>query len=255
MNTRIFFAEAFITSGGLGTALTILNALSIAAFLIVLLVKFVEADKAAKADTPYIDIPRVMCSYEPLYDEKADGGLSDEYDYIYYYGVKNPCLSEEDGKRAAKVTDEKGNVTTDIFNYRIGDVANWTLHGSDRQWVALYAANNKKAGNPILAGKFMVTNNPLSIGDGYVAVKKFNEGAPYDLQNYYSATLKDTSVGKVYLGYMTESSSSSSQGASVFSKVTPIGMLVVGAVAGGGLGTLITYFSTKKRKKVKAAEG
>lgn len=240
------YLKAFITSGGVGTVLSIVNAISIAVMIIALLVKLVAATKAAQADSPYIDIPSVMCSYERMFDGNADGGLSNDYDYIYYYGVKNPCLTKEDGERASKVTDENNKKTTDIFKFGVGDVANWTLHGANRQWVALYAANDLKAGCPILAGNFMVTSDPNTIVNGYTAVKKFNEGAAYNLQNFSS--------GERYLGYMMERNTASSQGASVFSDVTPIGMLVVGALAGGGLGTLITYFTTKKRKKIQTAE-
>lgn len=251
--------RAFMFSGAIGTVLTILNVLAIAGFLIALIIKFKERKKAEKADTPYIDIPRVMCSYEPLFSETADGGKSDEEDYIFYYGAKNPGLTKADQDRAANVGDVDGN-KTDILNHGIGDVANWSLKGPKREWIALYAANDLRAGNPILAGKFMVTSDWNKIGkagsdgEGYVALKKFGEGAAYDMQNFCSATLEDSSVGERYIGYMMESSYAS-QGASVFSNITPFGMLVIGAVTGGGLGALCTYFINRKRKKNKVAEG
>ena len=93
-----------------------------------------------------------------------------------------------------------------------------------------------------------------SDGEGFTAVKKFNQGAPYDLQYYYGLTEEDNSVPELYLGYKMEKSTAPSHGASVFSDISPVGMLVVGAVAGGGIGTLITWFVTKKRKKAIAAE-
>ena len=59
-----------------------------------------------------------------------------------------------------------------------------------------------------------------------------------------------------YIGYMMESDSTPDTTASVFSGVSPIGMLAVGTLAGGSVGTLITYFVSKKRKnKTKATEG
>ena len=113
--------NAFIRAGGIGTVITVINLIAIAAMIISLIVKLVEEQKAFGSDAPYIDIPRVICSYQPLYD-------SDEEDYIYYYGVKNPLLDETDQARASKVKDENGNATN-ILEHRIGDVANWTLRG------------------------------------------------------------------------------------------------------------------------------
>ncbi len=252
---------AFICAGSIGTILTVLNVITIAAFIISMIITFSNLRDAERANAPYIDIPRVMCNHEQLFDEKADGGKSEEWDYIYYYGVKNPLLTQQDQARASETKDVDGNTTTDILKYGIGDIANWTLTGASREWVALYAANDPRAGNPIPEGAFMVTSDAGEIGrngsdgEGFTAVKKFNEGAPYDLQYYYGLTEEDDSIGEVYLGYKMEKSTVPSQGASVFSDISPVGMLVVGAVAGGGFGTLITWFITKKRKKAIDAEG
>ena len=241
--------ESFITAGGIGMILTVVNLVSIAALIISLVIKLVATLDATGADKPYIDIPRVMCSYQPVFSE--NGGDTEE-DYIYYYGVKNPLLTQADQDRASAVKSDDGT-GTNILKYGIGDIANWSLHGRCREWVALYASTDKKAGNPILADSFMVTADPLAIKDGLVAVQKFNFGDPYDMHTYYGISTGKT-VEKKYIGYKMESKEASA--ASVFSEASPLGTLVVGVLAGGAIGTLITYFVARKRKnKVEAVEG
>ena len=231
--------KAFITAGGIGTIMTVVNVISLAALIIGLVIKIIAQQHIAEADKPYVDIPRVMCSYQPVFSENGENA---EEEYIYYYGVKNPLLSDKEQGLAGEGTD--------IRKYGIGDIAGWSLHGANREWVALYASTDKKAGKPILADSFMVTSDPLAIKDGLVAVQKFNFGDPYNMHTYYGITAGKT-VEKRYIGYKMESAGVSS--ASVFSEASPLGTLVVGVLAGGALGTLITYFVAKKRKN-KAAK-
>ena len=65
------------------------------------------------------------------------------------------------------------------------------------------------------------------------------------MHTYLRITMEDKAEGR-YIGYKMESTQSSA--ASVFSDVSPLGTLIVGALAGGAFGTLITYFLAKKRK-------
>ena len=245
--------NAFIRAGGIGTVLTVVNLIAIAAMIISLIVMLVAQQKAFGADAPYIDIPRVICSYQPIYD-------SDKEEYIYYYGVRNPLLTQDDQKRASAIKDENGN-STNILKYGIGDIANWTLKGKNREWVALYTSTDKRAGRPILANSFIVTSESLEIGttgtqgEGHVAIRKFNHNEPYDMHEFYGVTTL-WSVGERYIGYMMESDSTLPTSASVFSGASPIGMLAVGTLAGGSIGALITYFVSKKRRnRMRAAEG
>ena len=245
------FLQCLATSfGGIaGSILWAVNFISIAALIISLVIKLVSMQKGIDEDKPYVDIPRVMCSYQPVFSES--GGDTEE-DYIYYYGVKNPLLSRVEQGRASRVKGSNGE-SVDILKYMVGDVSDWGLSGSNREWIALYASTDKRAGNPILADSFVVTADPLAIKDGLVAVQKFNYGAPYDLHTYLRITMEEDAEGR-YIGYRMESTQSSA--ASVFSEVSPLGTLVVGVLAGGALGTLITYFVAKKRKnKAEALEG
>ena len=238
--------KAFINSGMLTSALFVVNLVCIAAFIISLIIKIVAILESDNADKPYIDIPRVMCSYQPVFSES---GEDTEEDYMYYYGVKNPLLTQADQDRASAAKDDKGT-EINILKYGIGDIANWSLKGKNREWVALYASTDKRAGNPILADSFTVTSDPLSIKNGLVAVQKFNYGDPYNMHTYYGIASAKTVEGR-YIGYKMESSQSSA--ASVFSNVSPLGTLIVGVLAGGTLGTVITYFVTKKRKNKAAS--
>ena len=238
--------QAFINSGLLTSALFVVNLVCIAAFIISLIIKIVASQEIDNADKPYIDIPRVMCSYQPIFSEK---GEDTEEDYMYYYGVVNPLLSQADQDRASAAIAEDGT-QTNILKYGIGDVANWSLNGKNREWIALYASSDKRAGNPILADSFVVTSDPLTIKDGLVAVQKFNFGDPYNMHTYYGIASEET-VENRYIGYRMESNQPSV--ASVFSEVSPLGTLVVGALAGGTLGTLITYFVIKKQKNKAAS--
>ena len=239
--------RAFImVNGGITMVFAVANIIAIAAFIISMIVTIVASIAAKNADKPYIDIPRVMCSYQQIF---TDSGQSDEEDYIYYYGVKNPLLDQTDQDRAAAAKDENGKETTYILNYRVADVANWDLHGENREWIALYASTDERAGKLILAGSFFVTTERNAIGAGYTPVERFNIGSAYDMHTYYGYCA-GSSVGQRFVAYQMDRYASASGSASVFSGVSPIGTLVVGIVAGGAIGTLITYFVFKKRKTV-----
>ena len=226
----------------LGAILGIVTIITIAITVIEVLIWVAEYIKVTNEDKAYIDAPRVMCACEPITDKS---GVT-ENEYIYYYGVKNPLLNEQDQKRAAaaRLTAKDFN----ILKYRVADVANWTLSGPNREWIALYSTTDKRVGRPILADEpFMVTTDPLKISNGYTQLVRFNTGDAYNMHKYYGISTKTSGLVR-YVGYKMERADTS---ASVFSNISPIGALVVGLIIGGIVAGLSTYFITKKRKRKK----
>lgn len=244
------FAQCFsrFLSMGLGIALKWIAGVSFAIMIISLIIEVIYPLIEEKMDEPYIDIPRVMCSYEQVYGQTGTDGKPVK-DYIYYYGLKNPFLTEDDNTRA---NTRKGKVykDTDILQFQIGDVANWTLKGPSRQWVALYYSTDSKAGKPVLANSLTVLadagkfNNDAEL----IPVKQFHKNGPFDFNASYAVT-KKADLPHVYLGYKCDNNAGATQSASVFSDITMWGGVIAGLILGGGIGTLVTYGIIRKRKK------
>ena len=234
---------------GFGIVLKWVSIASIGVMLLVLLTKLLYPIIAPEGDEPYIDIPRVMCAYENVYDQTAAKDGEPIKDYIYYYGVKNPLLTFEDNERAAAVRDKKNNITTNILKNKIGDIANWSLSGLSRQWVAMYVTTDTLAGKPILADSFTVVNKTSAFNDDkdLIPVKMFNSKTPYNFHEQYEVT-KDSNETDSFLGYKCDKTAGT-QSASVFSDITLWGGTVAGIILGGGIGTLVTYGIIRKRKK------
>ena len=238
---------AFLKSPGFGLALNVINALAIAAMIISIIINYVYPLIHAEDHEPYIDIPRVMCSYEEVYGQTVEKDKDPIKGYIYYYGMKNPFLTEEDNKRA-NVREGGDGKDTDIMKYGIGDVAHWTLKGKSRQWVAIYTTTDSRAGEPILAESLTVSEK-LDVFDdkNLIPVKGFHENSPFNFNQAYAATVNQN-LTPVYLGYRFDTDLNT-ETASVFSSFSLWGGVIAGFIFGGGIGTLVTYGIVRKRKK------
>lgn len=235
---------------GLGIAMKWITITAIGIIIIALATKYLWPIISPEDDAPYIDIPRVMCSYEDIFGQTVKANDKPVKDYIYYYGVKNPLLTKEDSDRASAAKDEKGNVTTNIMKFKIGDVCNWSLKGLSRQWCALYVSTDEKSGNPIKADSLTVLENPNEFSNHpeLIPVKVFHEPSAWDFHSLYGVTVNRTQTPR-YLAYQCDNSTTPEQTASVFSDLTLWGGIVAGLVLGGGIGTLVTYLVSRNRKK------
>ena len=241
---RVFFASVG------GQILSWINAVSIGITIIVLVVKILAPYIAPEKDAPYVDIPRVMCSYEEIFGQTKVEGKDPESDYIYYYGVKNPFITDVDQTRASAA--EKTDKDFYILRYMVGDIANWTLKGESREWVALFTSTDKKSGNPILANSLTIVSDTKEFNNDLIAVKKFGSTSPFDLHAYYGITI-NKNVPERYLGFKQEAASDNTT-ASVFSNATLWGGLIAGVVIGGAVGVLVSYAAFGKRKKARKTE-
>ena len=176
-----------------------------------------------------------------------------EKDYIYYYGVKNPFLTDADQERAHVTEKNKPSEDLKVTKYMIGDICNWNLKGMSRQWVAVYTSTDNKSGNPILADSLKIFNSSSEFNNtenkDYVPVIKFGNASPFDLHLAYGVT-KNKDMPTRYLGYKTDNEPPTQSG-SVFSSASLWGGLAVGLILGGGIGVLLTYCVIRKRKKKK----
>lgn len=263
-----------------GSVIAWITAVSIGVIILVMIFKYVYPLIATENDEAYIDIPRVMCSYEAVFGQTPIENCEPVKDYIYYYGVKNPLLSDEDNTRAntrdgvvhkdegddKKDTDilkfgetvqiettnaEGKQVTENVKRGGIGDIANWNLRGLSRQWVAIYTSSDPKAGNPILATSLKVvkTSQQLSDDKDLIPVKIFHENSAYDFHRQYATTINQIQPNR-YLAYKCDNTATTTtQTASVFSDITLWGGAAAGLILGGGIGTLVTYAIIRKRKK------
>ncbi len=238
---------------GLGIFMKWLTVASIGIMLLAFLVEYVYPLIVPEANAPYVDIPSVMCSYEDIFGQTVPEGQEPVKDYIYYYGLKNPFITFEDQQRAADAegTDKNFN----IRHHMIGDVANWTLKGKSRQWVAVYTSTDEKSGNPILADSLKVVNTTNAFNDDkdLIPVKKFHDSSPFDFHQQYAVTVNKDQEHS-YLGYRCDNTVGATQSASVFSRLSLWGGIVAGLIIGGGIGTLATYGIYRKRKKKTVTE-
>ncbi len=251
---RISFTRsvsAFFKMGAaLNIALTWVMAVSLAVMIISIIINYVYPAVAPEDDAPYIDIPRVMCSYEEIFGKPKLANGDTEKDYIYYYGMKNPLLTDADNKRANTQKGGNGKDTTNILQHKIGDIANWTLKGMSRKWVALYYTTDSKAGKPILADSLTVISDSKKFTDDpqLIPVRQFHRNEIFNFNQSYAVT-KNKDLDKVYLGYKCDDNAGTTQTASVFSDITLWGGVIAGLILGGGIGTLVTYGIIRKRKK------
>ncbi|MBQ0084210.1 MAG: hypothetical protein KBS52_05540 [Clostridiales bacterium] len=249
--TATTFSRCFMTFLGssFGTFLNWVNIAAIGVMIIVFAISILWPMIADEGDTAYVNIPRVMCAYQPIYGQKVEEGKDAVEDYMYYYGVVNPLLNSDDQKRAATTEKNATDGDLNILNHKIGDVCNWTLKGISRQWVALYTSTDEKSGDPILANTFKVLTSSGSLnGDSDLTpVVKFNETTTFDFHQAYGAAT-NKNVDSRYLAYKMEKTTATQSG-SVFSDFTLWGGIIAGLVLGGGAGALVTYGVIRKRKK------
>ncbi|MBQ0084209.1 MAG: hypothetical protein KBS52_05535 [Clostridiales bacterium] len=232
-----------------GTVLNWVNIAAIGVMIIVLAIKLLWPLIADEGDTAYVNIPRVMCSYQPVYGQKVEQGKDEVLDYMYYYGVVNPLLTETDQARAKETRKNDPSPDLNILNHKIGDVCNWTLKGISRQWVALYTSTDEKSGDPILANTFKVltSSGSLNSDSDLTPVVKFNETTTFDFHQAYGISINEN-VSSRYLAYKMEKPTATQSG-SVFSDFTLWGGIIAGLVLGGGAGALVTYGVIRKRKE------
>lgn len=243
--------SAFFRMGAaLNIALTWVMAVSLAVMIISIIINYVYPAVAPEDDAPYIDIPRVMCSYEEIFGKPKLANGDTEKDYIYYYGMKNPLLTDADNKRANTQKGGDGKDTTNILQHKIGDIANWTLKGMSRKWVALYYTTDSKAGKPILADTLTIVSDSKKFTDDpqLIPVRQFHRNEIFNFNQSYAVT-KNKNLDKVYLGYKCDDNAGTTQTASVFSDISLWGGVIAGLILGGGIGTLVTYGIIRKRKK------
>ena len=290
-NTKVSVSFSECMSGffrmTVGAVVQWITTVSIGVMILIIIWKYVYPLIATESDAAYIDIPRVMCSYEAVFGQTPVENCEPVKDYIYYYGVKNPLLNDDDNKRAntrdgkvqisvkdgketrdtdilkfgetvqIETTNAEGNkVTKDVKRGGIGDIANWNLKGLSRQWVAIYTSSDPKAGNPILANslKVLEKDEELSSDKNFIPVKMFHEITAYDFHRQYAATVNKDQTHRYLVYKCDNTATTTTQTASVFSDITLWGGVAAGLILGGGIGTLVTYYITRKRKKKTVAE-
>ena len=177
--------------------------LSVAAFIVaVVLFCLSKKTEEPEYDT-YLEIPGMLCDYRTVTDRKT-GAEIDEY--IYYYGVADPCgvretaLFANDGQKAQELPENKKGVM---------DIYNWELRG-ERQWLALYTTKDRRAGYPIRSdAAFCVTGENKS---GLFAAFFGDESSKAcDLAQFYNFSISSNpkaddkkQVSPVYLGYTVD---------------------------------------------------
>ena len=225
-----------------GVVLTV----AIITLIVVALVFELKEIWKAPETADYIGIPRVVCNAQKIttYYMNLDGNYTVNHDadgYIYYYGVKNPTLKD----------DEQDDSKNAIGKDKIADVANWSQSGL-RQWIALYTTKDLRAGQPILASSLEINANGFQFESR--AVSMFDNGTSCDMQQYF----KGTPIHK-YLHYVmdtdykpyTASAEKANEAGSVFTEPTTYAIGGLGLLLGVAGGCGITAVANKNKNKKK----
>ena len=197
----------------------------------------------------YLGIPKVICNAQPVttYYMNLDGNWTKNEDvgYVYYYGVKNPTLKD----------DEQDDSKNAIGESKIADVANWSQSGY-RQWIALYTTKSNTAGQPILASSLEITDKDFVFGKRTVSM--FSDGTSCDMQAY----LYQTPIHK-YLHYVmdtdykpftNDAAENANEAGSVFAEPSTYAVGGLGLILGVAGGCGITAVANKNKKKKSEGE-
>ena len=225
-------------------ALTIIAIIVMVIDIVMMLIKIITEDKT---DTPYVEIPRVLCSVETIftgYDDNLQRVRGPGY--VYYYGVKNPEIDRGD-------VNDKSNP----YRFGIGDVYNWTLKGPYREWLAIYTTKDQRIGNPIKADSLFVSQN-FNEKNCRTLANFHSSVNECDFMFFYRQTKGDQSLGYKYVHYQTMSDDEMK----VFENASATGSILangaswafggVGLIAGiaGGIG--LKSVADRKKKKTGA---
>ena len=222
--------------------MAVINIISVIVMVVDLVMMLISIIQEDTTDTPYVEIPRVLCSVEDVFNGRYDenAGRIIEPGYVYYYGVKNPEIDRGD-------VNDKSNP----YRYGIGDVYNWTLKGPYREWIALYTTKDQRMGNPIKAGSLFVSVK--SGEEGSKTLEYFHSDVSFcDLMFYFRQTKGTRSIGEKYLHFATctdEEMAALRTAGSVFSKAAPFAYGAIGLLVGAAGGIGIKALADKKKKK------
>ncbi len=232
-----------ITSSIVRTALyTFMLVLSIALFITTLIALIQELSPREVQDTKYIDVPRVLVNAIEKTEYDYRNQMTTKAQMIFYKGIIDPFMS--DNKAEANLTPSK-----------VMDVFDWSLTGK-REWIALYATRDGRAGNPILANDIqdslaILIETPkashTSLMQGYNdRVKIFGKTGYVECGSGVIAfnhgdVKSDTKSGLGYSANMTIES-----GAFIL-------YLLLAAMGGAGIAVLSCFLINKRNKKKETA--
>ena len=117
---------------------------SVAMFITSLIALIQELSTEEEKDAEYLDVPRVLVDSIEYKDYDERKQMTTYNQLIYYKGIIDPFMSDEKAK-------------TNLTPTKVMDVFDWSLTGSDREWIALYATKDGRVGNPILANDIQNT--------------------------------------------------------------------------------------------------
>ena len=197
-------------------------------------------------NTKYIGIPKVICNAQPVttYYMNLDGNWTKNEDvgYVYYYGVKNPTLKD----------DEQDDSKNAIGESKIADVANWSQSGY-RQWIALFTTKSATAGQPILASSLQITDQDFVFGKRTVSM--FSDGTSCDMQAYLYKTTIHKYLHYVmdtdYKPFTNDAAENANEAGSVFAEPSTYAVGGLGLLLGvaGGCGVAAVANKGKKKKE------
>ena len=224
-----------------GMVFNVVFAVAMIVLAVIALVSALKGIWKKPENADYLGIPKVICNAQPVttYYMNLDGNWTKNEDvgYVYYYGVKNPTLKD----------DEQDDSKNAIGESKIADVANWSQSGY-RQWIALYTTKSNTAGQPILASSLEITDKDFVFGKRTVSM--FTDGTSCDMQAY----LYKTTIHK-YLHYETDTHydpyivpEKANEAGSVFAEPSTYAVGGLGLLLGVAGGCGITAVAKKKKK-------
>ena len=205
MMTFQLFTGSTATIGGLlaGALLSWTVVLSVAGFIVALVLLIRSRGEDTLYYDDYVEIPGMICDYRRVTDPET--GEKTE-NYIYYKGVVDPCgvkstaLFAQKGKSAQLLPDNPKGVM---------DLCGWELRGA-RQWLALYTTKDRRAGYPIRCDEtFCVTGENKS--GLFAAFFGDDSSKACDLAQFYNHSIEKNPdaderfrSSPVYLGYTVD---------------------------------------------------
>ena len=228
-----------------GRVLNVVLAVAMIVLSIVLLVDMLSSIWGRLDNSDYLAIPKIICNAQPVttYYMNLDGNWTknEEIGYVYYYGVKNPALKD----------DEQDDCKNAIGESKIADVANWSQSGH-RQWIALFTTKSNTAGQPILASSLDISGNDFVFGKRTVSM--LSDGTSCDMQKYFAGTpihkylhyVMDTD----YNPFTNETTGNANETGSVFAESTTYAVGGLGLLLGvaGSCGVAAVANKNKKKK-------
>ena len=227
-----------------GKVFGVVFAVAMIALSVVLLVNQLTSIWKKPENADYLGIPKIICNAQPIttYYMNLDGNWTTNEDvgYVYYYGVKNPTLKDDE-------QDDSKNV---IGESKIADVANWSQSGL-RQWIALFTTKSNTAGQPILASSLEITGQDFIFGKRTVSM--FSDGTSCDMQKYFKGTpihkYLHYVMDKDYKPFTNDANDNGNETGSVFAESTTYAVGGLGLLLGVAGGCGITAAANKSKKK------